>query len=121
MYPCVGFSDVVAMCRIMRLCIIEFVTLLNCICRNLRIHWLIGTCFKLMTKLTMKVDLKFLVRRRFIQCWNRRKKTTVSNRRGGKVVVLLIGFRMIVMINLLSFRYCSNYQGSVRCLTEIIM
>jgi hypothetical protein len=25
MYPCVGFSDVVAMCRIMRLCIIEFV------------------------------------------------------------------------------------------------
>jgi hypothetical protein len=24
-YPCVGFSDVVAMCRIMRLCIIEFV------------------------------------------------------------------------------------------------
>jgi hypothetical protein len=25
MYPCVGFSDVVAMCRIMRLCIIEFI------------------------------------------------------------------------------------------------
>jgi hypothetical protein len=71
-----------------------------------------------MTKLMMKVDLKFLVRSRFIQCWDCRKKMTVSNNRGN-VVVVLIGFRMIVMINLAPFRYCSNYRGSARCLTEI--
>jgi hypothetical protein len=78
------------------------VTLLNCICRNLIIHWLIGIRFKLMTKLMMKVDLKFLARSMFIHCWDCRKKTTVSNKRG-KVVVVLIGFRIIVMMNLLPF------------------
>jgi hypothetical protein len=52
-----------------------------------------------MTKLMMKVDLKFLVRSRFIQCWDCRRKMTVSNNRGN-VVVVLIGFKMIVMINL---------------------
>jgi hypothetical protein len=43
-------------------------------CSNSRMDWLIGTQFKLLMYLTMKADLKLLVRSRFMQFWDCRKK-----------------------------------------------
>jgi hypothetical protein len=108
MYPCVGFSDV-AMCRIMRLCIIEFVAL----CDTFELH-LYEFENTLVDWDTLQIDDKVDDEDRFevpseeqVYSVLGLQKEDDSEQQGGNVVVVLIGFRMIVMINLLPFQYCS--------------
>jgi hypothetical protein len=123
MYPCVGFSDVVAMCRIMRLCIIEFVAL----CDTFELH-LYEFENTLIDWDTLQIDDKVDDEGRFevpseeqvYLVFGLRKEddNEQQEREGGGSPYRV---RNIVMINLLPFRYCTNYLGSARCLTETIL
>jgi hypothetical protein len=79
-------------------------------CSNSRMDWLTGTQFKLLMYLTMKADLKLLVRSRFMQFWDCRKKMRVRKKEW-KVVEQVVVSRMSVMIMLLPFLYSNNYRG----------
>jgi hypothetical protein len=72
--------------------------------------WFIGTQFKLLMYLMIKADLKLLVRSRFMQFWDCRKKMRVGKKEE-KVVEQVVVCRMSVMIMLLPFLYCNNYRG----------
>jgi hypothetical protein len=70
--------------------------------------WLIGTQFKLLMYLMIKADLKLLVRKRYMQFWDYRKKMRVRKMKW-KMMEKATVPGMSVMIMILPFQYSNNY------------
>jgi hypothetical protein len=81
---------------------------------------LIETQFRLLTYLTMKAELKLLVRNKFMQFLGYRKKMTMR-KMIWKVMEKVAAFETSVMIIMLLFLYSNSYQERGDCLTEILM